>query len=239
MTPYVVISLPRSGTTLLMSSMIQHDNISVYRYWELFGWRRFAWLNFIDWDKTQFTGHETAKSLFKLYPHGVFGFKIFNDDINKTNTVWEYLKQHKEIKIIHMIRNNYLDRIVSYRKAKKTMEWQVAIEQNKQPQQIPSFNISSKMLDIWFDEDESTYYKYNKMFSGHDKIEIEYDTYVNHYDSTMNTVFDFLGVNSIKCIPRLIKQGIPASQQLSNYQELRSYYSRTKYSRFFNYTSLF
>ena len=127
---FVIVSSGRSGSTLLATLLGSHPNIRCYS--EIFHERELD-------PKTVFFYPKSKKQhrLFvddpqrflddvfycRYFHRDIFfvGFKIlyYQTRLHGQTSVWSYLENHKEIKIIHLKRNNLLAQYFSFVRAKK------------------------------------------------------------------------------------------------------------------------
>jgi LPS sulfotransferase NodH len=245
-TQFIILSAPRSGTNFLRSALNRHSQIFVFG--ELF---RFP--NKIGWDFWAFNNLPlmNSKDMISLvnlspdkfiknhvfapppYPFTSIGFKIFyfHNRNQQGIKVWEYLKKDKNIKVIHLRRNNMLKTFLSHRRALQTEKWIDILGRKLSPQAIfldphDCRNYFQRMTK-WEDENDNR-------FSHHHKLDICYENMISNREYELSRIQSFLNVDTKHIIPSTVKQTKrEISDDIKNYEELERFFRGTEWSRFF------
>ena len=153
---------------------------------------------------------------------------------DKSN-LWQYLKENKDIAIIHLKRNNLLKAKVSALTAQTTGNWGIGatggIDKNNTlvkceldfDECLQDFEASRRM------EDET-----DDFFAEHKRLVITYEELVENTDNITNKIQDFLGLETQNLVVQTQKQATqPISEVIDNYQQLKTEFSNTSWSNFF------
>ena len=193
---FVIITSPRTGSNLLVSLLSSHKNINCYG--EVF--------NHI----TNKNCKELWESTFKRKMPFIksVGFKIFYEHplSSEDKEVWNFIAKDKNIKIIHLVRDNVIRSQLSLLIAYRTNIWgltpkmkDIPLEKRKVNVEMESFIRSIKQIDK---NKELT----KKRFQEHSYYEISYEKLTSGIQSEMNQLFDYLNVSRKKVGSNLRKQ---------------------------------
>ena len=240
---FVIVSSGRSGSTFLETLLNSHPNIRSLS--EIFHERELD-------PKTVFYYPKSRKQhklfiddpqrfldvvLYNRYFHkdiSYVGFKIlyYQTRFHKQASVWPYLADHKEIKIIHLKRNNLLAQYLSLVRAKKTDTW---TQWKTRKDSYEPVTLRLKECVGYFRAMENFMDETDWMFLRHDVKEVRYEDLVADRERQLGDILDFLGVqNHTKLYTGLIKQNpLPLSQSIANYEGLKRQLLGTKYGAFF------
>lgn len=242
---FCVITTPRSGSTWLATLLDSHPQIKSFE--EPFIWRA----DRPNWTDTDFPTYydyknsEQQQSPFTLFRYlnilhsyksetdfDIIGFKIMYNQIQENPEVMLKLLLDN-YRIIHLIRQNYLDVIIS-RAAKKQYHLAHSSQVQTKTKQVV-INTSYLIKDL----DRCT--RNNKIFSLLLKIiplkvlEITYESMQQDYNQVLCSVADFLDVSSdsitFKSDLKRINKG-KYSDKISNYDEVLETLSGSTYMRF-------
>lgn len=221
---FVIITRSRTGSNLLVSLLNNHPNI--HSEGEVF--RRIGGTSCLEIWNSIFTS--------KLSRIKYVGFKIFyyhpldSDDIS----VWNYLKEDHEIKVIHLRRENMLQTIVSRKIAGKTDVWSSA-GNNKLPLSERQIFLTAQECNSEFSKTEDNERLTRDNFSTHPFLEVTYEDLVDNNQKVMNNIFEFLGIPSFLVSSKLKKQnGESLSNLITNFNSLKQEFVNTKYEHFFS-----
>ena len=217
---FVVITRSRTGSNLLMSLLNSHPNIVAKG--ELF--------RSLDGKSCKETWVNTFVNMPKQIKY--FGFKIFYYHPLDSNDkeIWDYIKEDKSIRLIHLTRDNMLKTVVSREIADRTNTWT-----NKWGKNI---QLSDKQVEIDIDyclnefeitkeSENSTKNEYNREFF----IELTYEDLIKDNQKMMNEVFNFLELKETKVKSGYKKQNKEKLEELIvNYKDLYEAIKRTKWS---------
>jgi len=261
--PYVIVSLARTGSTYLESLLSSHPDILTFREIfgvrkPYPGYRGLVYLYtlfhkpnvhhvfrvllhknirliralFLDLPVQAFL----SSLLFGSYPSAIksVGFKYHLYHGTRLPELKEYLNQHKEIKIIHLIRKNYLHMLVSEKLAQASKQWKL------------KDRVADKAHDIRFilkkAECANPFFQYKEqekeaktLFAGHDILILYYEDLVHNQEWTLDRVQEFLGVEKQHLFSPLKKQRTRRlSEVIENYESLKHSFKGTKWSAFFD-----
>lgn len=220
---FVVITRSRTGSNLFMSLLSSHVNI--YAFGELFNQpRKNSFKNI--WNTTFSKRMNYVKTV---------GFKIFYYHPLNSNDefIWNKIKSDRDIKIIHLIRENILRSYISSQIAHKTQIYGLTpgmINQNLQDRKV-SIDIEDCLKEI--KKTEAYQDKTRLEFSHHPFIEITFKGLVLEKTITMGRIFNFLNVTSKKTTSNLSRQNPEKIQNLVlNYIELDKALRNTKHYKY-------
>lgn len=158
-------------------------------------------------------------------------FKILYCQLPRNYPVWDYLASMKDIKIIHLIRDNYLEMIVSLMSSYNTGIWQRTSECEKiddKPIYLDPIFLSEFFEFMNFETEH-----YLSLFEDHPQIVIRYED-IFDWDRTINKVQEFLEIPRCHIAPKYLKRTrLSLSKLVQNYRDLYSYFANTKWSEFF------
>lgn len=242
---FCVITTPRSGSTWLATLLDSHPQIKSFE--EPFIWRADR-PNWTDQEFPTYYDYKTSvdqKSIFTLFKYldilnsyksetdfDIIGFKIMYNQIQENPEVMVKLLLDK-YRIIHLIRQNYLDVIIS-RAAKK------------QHQIAHSNQVSTQTKQVTLDtccliEDLKRCDRNNQLFRSLLNImplsvlEITYESMQEDYNQVLCSVANFLEVSSksitFKSDLKRINQG-EYSTKIANYNQVLETLSDSPYIKF-------
>jgi LPS sulfotransferase NodH len=258
MVKFILLGHKRSGSTLLLCSLANHGN--VYMFGELFnehvadrqrsyrmGLRKSKAAQRLGLDETKFyrTGDDGERFLernvfFNRYWEPVaVGFKLFYQQARSTpgaRRVWQYLNRHEEVRVVHLVRRNLLESLLSLRVALATDEW-------ARPRGLPlrspapRLRLGVEECERYFARVEKQRERARRRFAAHALLEVEYERDLcGRFGEAVREVERFLGVpeGGAAGRPQLEKQGVgELSERINNYEELRRHFRATSYSYLF------
>jgi len=164
------------------------------------------------------------------------GFKIIYDQIANTNVVWSYLQQYKNLKVIHLIRRNYLEILISLHLSRQTNIWNTA--------KMHSFSfpprkltVNCQKLSMFFEHLEQQTEYFDKMFNNHDILHINYQS-IFQWQETMNRIQQFLEIPVRELSAKFIKMNHNHFYWIENFDEVKNYFKNSKWNYMFK-TGLF
>jgi LPS sulfotransferase NodH len=235
-TRFVILTNGRTGSNLLVDYLQQNPRIRLYG--EIFGTyylgqpivtemiRRQGSAAFLDrmLQRTLTESHVGAKILYAQI-EGPYGD---NRGLPGLRDAGNALTQNRDIKIIHLKRDNLLDVVVSMALAKKTKSYvgrdygdtTVAIDPDK----------CGALLETLRSQEE----KYRAQFAEHTYLEVTYEDLVANPDAVIADSFQFLNVAPVPVQSRLRKQNhAPHQRVISNYRDLKTAFQGSRYERYF------
>lgn len=241
---FIILTRGRSGSNFLRGLLNSHDQIvafgELFRSYDSIGW------DLPDYDKYLQSRRLKAliqnrpdrflkEKVFKKFPRqiGAVGFKIFyyHAQNDSRKTVWTFLKNQKDLKIIHLKRNNTLKVLLSLKRAFKTDKW-TDITGSGEEDFTVSLGYEECLHEFtWAQEIKKQYDVY---FENHHKIDVFYENLSRNYGSEMRRIQEFLGVHYKILEPSTYKQTKqPLSKIITNYFELKKEFKNTPWEEFF------
>lgn len=151
-------------------------------------------------------------------------FRVFKSTLRRSLWhYWRYLAEDDTLKLIHLIRPNVLDLVVSRRVAHNSRSWHTFVEKTE----LYQVHIDIKLLKDTLEKEEfCTWYIDNNLS---DVLRIEHNELVYDYNNTMNKVKDFCGLSKSFEHPGFKKNNpFPKKDVIINYNEVVSFLSGTK-----------
>jgi LPS sulfotransferase NodH len=255
---FILLGHPRSGSTLVTVALQSHPDIRMFG--ELFHpefqnrliayqWgiqRRPSGQMFPERTKAWcYTEHQEGDRFLEELVFGdsspdcppAIGFKFFYDHAQdaRARSAWSYLCRHEEVRIVHLVRENLLDCLLSTRTAERTAVWEVEID-DPVPAEPSPFAISPAECDAYFDwmiklrrQAEA------QLFGNRQILQLTYEQNIRtDFGNAMRRIQEFLGVTPTSLSPRLQKQSrSPAQARIENYSELSRHFEHTPFHAFF------
>jgi len=226
---FIVLSRSRTGSNLLISYLNSHPNIYAER--EIF--------RFLDGEDYQ----SRLDNTFGKQPFFVKakGFKLFYshpiDDptstIEERSGLWDTLASMDDLHVIHLKRKNILKTMISRKLAGKTDVW-VA----KSPGQLRSevtVSFSGDELSAGFDRTRGWESTGDELFRNNPQLVVYYEDLATNTETTFMRITEFLGVNFQPPRTKQVKQNRKSMRdRVENYDELKSLFSETEWSVFFD-----
>jgi LPS sulfotransferase NodH len=240
-TRFIILSRSRSGSNFLRGLLNAHSQVVTFSEmfkdpnnigWGIPGYQNTSRsLNMFRKDPQIFV----EELVFKKFPRKIkaVGFKIFYYHALGTELepIWEYLKEHKEIHVLHLKRKNILRTHLSKKKAQTTNSWiNLNGEREKdKPVEIDYEELLSDFIQTYAWEAEA-----DRIFQHHPKIEIVYELLANDYAGEIAKIQSFLGLDYEKVSPQTYKQaGNPLSVSIHNYEYLKERFNHSPWEVFF------
>lgn len=261
MIKFILLGYGRTGSTLLSLALREHYHVRMYE--EIFNEaeeeRRRSLLAGYRVCQTNGIGYQEEEGRSEFYRNGedaarfvreeVFyerrcqeplavGFKIFYNQARQDRNakkVWNYLIENKDIRVIHLTRNNLLECLLSLEIAFRTNEWTSPEGATVKRAQLPPFRLDPKTCESYFHELFVSREWAKLSFREHKTLSLEYEKDLCHdFQSTMTRVQDFLGVPRWHTEQPLAKQAKRTPrEQISNYTELKEHFHCTLFEEFF------
>jgi LPS sulfotransferase NodH len=240
-TRFIILGRSRSGSNFLRGLLNAHSQIIVFE--ELFknpdtiGWGLDGYpqggrtLQRFQSDPVQFVEQDVFKKLSERIK--AVGFKIFYYHAHGTRLepIWDYLKDHTEIRVLHLKRRNILKTHLSKKRAELTDSW---INLTGTHEQIPEITLDFDECRADFEQTRTWERSYDEFFESHRKLELFYEDLAPNYAERMKNVQEFLGVDYENVQPQTYKQASrPLSDSIANYLELKRQFKGTPWEEFF------
>lgn len=241
---FIILGTARSGSNFLLGLLNSHSQIiafgELFRSYDSIGWdlpdydpylQSRSLTSLMQSDPSRFL----EEKVFRKFPKQIsaVGFKIFyyhaQDDSRET--VWTFLRDQKDIKVIHLKRSHTLRRILSLKKAHKTNRWTNTTGTEEEETAI---SLDYEECLKAFTEATEIKKQFDIHFEGHHKIDVSYEDLSDDYESEMKRIQEFLGVNYEVVKPSTYKQSNqPLSETISNYFDLKRKFKDTPWEEFF------
>jgi hypothetical protein len=166
------------------------------------------------------------------------GFTILAEHLVAPGTerLFTRLKQaFPDLKVIHVVRDNYLDALVSREIAKHNVNGLAFTSESSGSEARPQISVTPEQARRLFDLMWEVDAFFGRFFAGSNYMRLWHDSLCNDYSGEIQRVFRFLGVAAngpTKMIKRPIVHKAP--DVLCNYDELKSAFASTRFEAFFN-----
>ncbi|MGR8919474.1 MAG: sulfotransferase [Gammaproteobacteria bacterium] len=250
---FVLCGLPRSGTTVVAGSLLTHPQVLFYGELlnDLEGVRRNEASRITlgaGWQIANQAnqalracglgedGYGYLSQFFALETNArALGFKLQLDQAaaGPNHTAWRYLEEHDELRIVRTRRENLLDVVCSYVRARITRRWHTpagAVDS-------PRFVLPPHECEPLFERFDAAARVIEGFEQTHRVLDVDYADIETAFAETMARVFSFLDLDTTApAEPRLkkIAQGTPATE-IANYAELAQHFADTRFARHFVY----
>lgn len=179
---------------------------------------------------------DALKMVYETHPDKMNGFKLlYHQALTnqgpqfKWNVVWQHMYDQKDIGVIHLVRDNHLARITSWKVAEETKVW---IQYTEREHSI-RVKLDPKMCEeVWTyacDQEEA----FDIKFSDHPFLKVHYKDLAQDIPGTMDKVQRFLEVEPRTLTSRIKKRKGNWYDRLENYDELEEHFRGTRWEKFF------
>lgn len=215
-TPFVILSEPRSGSTMLHTYLNSHTEIKSYG--EVL--RENIEANAIATETTPYIESLAFKPHTKALK--AIGLKLFYEYFEdpRYSSSFNYVINRKDVKIIYLIRRDILKVYVSLKIAQKTNVWSSVKSAGNEPR--PKITIDRNDY-IQFREEHLRHRRlFVTLLKDHPLLEVAYEDLVQNPQPVLKSVQQFLGVKP-KALFTLLKQQNPGSVEslITNYDEVK------------------
>jgi len=241
--PFVILGTARTGSTMLWSYLNSHPDIVCLR--GVYGSTNK--INFGKYYKC-LPNECKSKELIKLRneepiaflenyilkeynkPYKAVGFKYFyshNRHLSNKYELINYFKLNTAIKFIHLKRTNLLATLFSYKRALTQQQWTKA---------KPNFKTTISVQECidYFQNIIDNQKRFDKLFLNR-ILQVNYDHLLNETEQSLQSVLGYIGVENFKLTVETKKnKEIKLSECITNYSELRNYFSNTIHAEYFN-----
>jgi len=235
---FVCIGYARTGSTLLMRSLNNHSRVVAYG--EI--------VKNVDRYPAHYHEFENGAALFERDPArflqtmvfrrysprvSAVGFKIFYHhaprDTAWGRSVWDYLLEQPDLRVLHLKRRNILKTILSEKQAGETEEW---IKYSADD--APPVHIECAEAEAFFGRMAAWEREYDDLFADHFRHEVIYEQLTRDLPGELRGIQEFLGVSYEPVNPGTEKRPARSlSAQIANYAELKDYFQSTPAAAFF------
>lgn len=240
-TRFIILGRSRSGSNFLRGLLNSHSQIitfeELFKNPEMIGWG----LDGYSQDQRTLEQFRTdpiaflEKNVFVKMPMEIkaVGFKLFYYHAHGTSLepIWNYIKAHTEIRVLHIKRQNILKTHLSKKRAEITDSW---INLTGEKEQAPRITLDYEECKADFEQTRAWEDTYTQFFQQHHVLELVYEDLARNYAQRMEEVQAFLGVNRQAVQPQTFKQASrPLSEAITNYAELKHQFAGTPWQEFF------
>jgi len=159
------------------------------------------------------------------------GFKILYYQVKRNNDLWNYMRDYEDLKVIHVLRDNFLDSLVSLVIAHNSGIWQLQKWGSVKPDK--SVRINPQDAKCYFEYLDFSREHYLSMFEDRDQLTVRYEE-IGQWNSLMKKVQEFLGVEYVELMPKYRKRVTNHSRRIANFGELRKFFRDTKWHSLFD-----
>jgi LPS sulfotransferase NodH len=229
---FIILARSRVGSNLLISYLNSHPNI--HALGEMFGNNhKETVINYRKANPVKYI-NELCFREYGSYIKAV-GFKIFyyHPVKGESRAIWDELKNMKDLKIIHLKRENILRTHLSRAIAGQTDKWTVTTENNI-PVEKKKVVLSKEECLQAFEQTRNWEKEFDEYFSGHQVINMKYEDLITDNNQELERVTEFLNLPLHKLETTLKKQNPePLNNLISNYPELKEHFKDTEWKMFF------
>ncbi len=173
--------------------------------------------------------------VYRRYPGGLnaVGFKLFYHHARDESwaPVWDYLKDDKDIRVIHLKRKNLLKVHLSQCKADRTGRW---INTRGVREATEPIELDHDGCLAMFEETRSDEEACDRLFAEHELLGMSYEDLTTDEAGQIVRVQTFLGLPSMPVKPSTYKQSsLPLIRSISNYEDLRRRFAGTPWEGYF------
>jgi len=239
---FVVLAEQRTGSNLFLAGLKQHPRVnsfhealnSNFQFMEEFTSDpderlelerirrhqpgRFLREYLYDWER-----HEQSHLGFKCQYQNLRG--------KKTDEIVEALMSIDGLVVVHLIRENMLERLVSKLNAEITGRYWVG--KGFEPPRAAPYAIGYDEALADFEAYSAEQSRVESLFVGKRLLRVTYEEIVADYQRSVSRLLENLGLDAISCEPGSVKQSIPAWEQVTNFNDLKHAFQGTSYARFF------
>jgi LPS sulfotransferase NodH len=251
MRPFMVVGMPRTGSTLLTTGIAQHPEAKCYG--ELFHpsdyERAHAHALQVNGEWIHFDPNR--EDAIEFLQNNVFcernaatkavGFKLLGDYVYGPGSEKLLLRMRKELpglQVVHITRTNYLDVLVSREIARATSQWVIFTGSSEERKTVERFSIDEAMARQFFCQMRQMDRFHEQFFGGDHYYKVSYEDLEHQYQATMNGTYRFLGLSPHTLTPRTVKQRTrPAEETVSNLRQLARTFANTAYGGYFRNTT--
>lgn len=223
MSKFIIVGSFRSGTTLLNESLASHPALSVtfeaFHENSLAGnvlWRDSAPVPFSK-------GRDFLDYVLSVYD----GFKVLYHQLPPPNPLWDYIFK-KNIKIIHVVRENLAEIVVSFMLCHKSGVWQNrdGCEPFEETIVIDPVIMEEKIASI-----EKSCNEFSCLFPL--VYTVYYENMIKSWEETIRSTCDFLEIDYFP-LPQITKKRTNKLKAvLANFKDHQAYFKATPYAKYF------
>ena len=227
---FVVLTHPRSGSTLLIKAIRAHPAVRMYG--ELFQEELETRLAGIGAPHDVYASGEDgsrflSETIFRDRDDpelSAVGFKLFYGQGREpgARTAWDYLLSRRDIRVVHLTRDDPLAAYVSLEEAEATGRWHLELDESAPPG--PPVRLDPEACLAFLDELHSNRSWARHAFRMHPVLELSYERHLDRgFAAGLHDVQAFLGLPPMDLPALLQKQSDrPLEQRVTNLPEIRA-----------------
>lgn len=236
-TPFVVISSGRSGSNLLSNLMRSHRRL--VQHGEVFGEylleSRYV-RNSIN--RVGVRAH-FDKRLRRMHFEKSTGIKILYENLQErygnvrgipgTEALLPHMQSRQDIRYIHLVRRDKFATLISSKLARAKGRW-TGGDYGKLEVMIPPDWLAERFefLETWENRVHASLFEQRY-------LKLVYEEMIEEREEAMRRVFEFLGLRCPELTTNMKKQNLrKKSQTVTNYFELKEFFSDTRFALFFD-----
>jgi LPS sulfotransferase NodH len=259
MTDFIILGHERCGSTMLMTVLAEHERIQMFG--EIFHARTADRKKYFRADRRE---RKTIDGPMEINPGGEYykdgtsgadfleravfykrwlrgkyavGFKLFYDHARNDSaarTVWDNLARRKDLRVLHLIRENPFDAWVSYEVARRSNQWCLLTEESERPLTVEPFEGDFQSCKQFMQNCLAGRRRARRMFRNQRIMQIGYQRDLcDRFAQVIREIQGFLGVPYRKLYVQTRKQASMANDdQITNIQELRDRFRNTRFHRY-------
>jgi hypothetical protein len=240
----VILTTGRSASNLLVAALQDHPSILAYSELFIPGEEVRKSIGRCEGGEYYAEGQDAAEFLssavydrpYSPATHAV-GFKLLFDQARgneRERNAWRFLIDRRDIRVLHVVRPNLLDALVSYEVARRTGEWFREIGRSPEGPPFETLTLSP-LYCSWFFRRATIFNRWVvRTFVGRPMLTLTFHELTGLFDSTMQRVYRFLDVAPVAVKPRYVKQSVRTPELLvENYEELKQRFESTQFGWFF------
>lgn len=241
---FIILTTARSGSNFLRGLLNSHSQVmafgELFREMDSIGWDMPAYDQFMQSRHLRRQARNDPvgfleKAVFKSFPKRIkaVGFKLFyyHAQEESRSHVWKFLRDQKDLLILHLKRNNTLKVMLSLKKAFKTNSWTNTLGTEEEKTHI---SLDYEECLESFEWAQNVKKRYDEYFREHPKIDVVYEELVRDMPGELTRIQQFLGIDRQTCTPATSKQANqPLSEAISNYFELKAKFRGSQWEQFF------
>lgn len=239
--PFIVLTRSRSGSNLLKNFLNSSPEVEcfgeIFRHADRLGWDRpgvlpkdyglsrylkdpveFLKANFLNWQPCY-----VKAAGFKLF--------YYHSREEGREHLWDFLRARKDIRIIHLRRENLVRVIVSRELAMKTGVW---IDHGGGKADVTRIRISPEAFEKEIETTLNWELNCREFLSEHQYKEIVFEEMMANKRDTLDDISEFLDLKkTLAPVTGTQKQGKQAvSQILENFEELKAHFRETQWEKY-------
>ena len=238
---FVLAAHGRSGSTLVTEGFRQHPNVRMYG--EIFHEDPAERETAMGGEPAYRDGQDGARYLSEVVYRErwwddlqALGFKLFASHARErpASSVWDALRHDGSLRVVRLVRDDWLRTYVSYEVAMRTDQWVLPVGREAHRVVAP-FAADCEQCEAFFAGLAADQAWLARSFRRHEVLDLEYESDIaSGFGKTMRRLFEFVGVAPARCTPILRKQSRRSPrEQLTNYDALRAWFAGSDYEHFF------